>query len=299
VRRAFLCGIDRLTGRSFEHRRAKIEHRLLELAEIFAIDIAAYAIMSNHYHLVLRVNMEDVQGWSDEQVVDRWARLFRLPEIVQSARRGADLNAAGRTQVAELVSVYRERLHSISWFMKCLNTDIARAANKEDECTGRFFEGRFKCQALLDTAALLKCMAYVDLNPVRANLAASPEAASHTSMAHRLSGRSAVLLPFADQIPMARTTLTNPRPFHAAPIIPFAFSDYREVVGWTARSHHRRPSARTRSLLVANNLNVGSWLDSVRGSHLSKPCVLGAAKHIREFATAVGRRWMWGVGACA
>ena len=55
VRRAFLCGADPLSGRSFDHRKTWIESRLIELAEIFAVGLYACAVMSNHVHAVAHV----------------------------------------------------------------------------------------------------------------------------------------------------------------------------------------------------------------------------------------------------
>ncbi len=77
VRRAFLCGIDNYSGQSFEHRREWVEDRLLLLTSIFAIDIAAYAVMSNHLHVVLRIDSESAQAWTSIDVVNQWHKLFK------------------------------------------------------------------------------------------------------------------------------------------------------------------------------------------------------------------------------
>jgi len=79
VRRAFLCGKDQLTGRCFEHRRQWIEYRIMELADAFAVSIYSYAVMSNHFHVVLHVAPDALLSWSDEEVTRRWLAAFPGP----------------------------------------------------------------------------------------------------------------------------------------------------------------------------------------------------------------------------
>jgi len=166
VRRAYLCGEDTLTGESFEHRRQWLIDRIKKVTSIFAIDVCSYAIMNNHFHLVLKIGAND--NWTDKQVLITWQTLYSLPVMCQRYLQGDDLDGASLRLVQKYADEYRERLCSISWFMKAVNEYIARMANQEDRCTGHFWESRFKSQALLDERALLTCMAYVDLNPLRA-----------------------------------------------------------------------------------------------------------------------------------
>ncbi|MGL6260865.1 transposase [Vibrio sp. WXL210] len=187
VRRAFLCGIDQSTGKSFEHRRGWVEQRLLALADVFAIDICAYAVMSNHTHVVLHINRDQALSWDTRKVLERWHKLHKGTLLTSRFLDNESLDEASLRAVMETVEVYRNRLHDVSWFMRDLNETIARQANKEDDCTGRFWEGRFKSQALLDEAAVLACMAYVDLNPVRANIAKTPEHSDFTSVKTRIN----------------------------------------------------------------------------------------------------------------
>ena len=186
VRRSFLCGVDHSTGNDYSHRRLFIEQRIHLLSTLFAIDIAAYAVMSNHIHLVVKLSPEQLDHWSDDEVLKRWTSLFKGPLLIQKHQKGDSLNKAEQNAVHEITQTYRQRLSSLSWFMKCLNEPIARMANQEDNCTGHFWESRYKSQALLSEEALLTCMAYVDLNPVRAAMASTPEQSEHTSIKERI-----------------------------------------------------------------------------------------------------------------
>ncbi|WP_444912430.1 transposase [Microbulbifer sp. PAAF003] len=201
VRRAFLCGRDSESGRDYEHRREWIENRIQQLAGVFALDIAAFAVMSNHYHVVLYIDKKAFDKWSLTEVITRWEKLFRAPSLALRYLKGDTLDHCELEKLREVTAIWRERLIDISWFMRCLNESIARQANAEDKCTGRFWEGRFKSQALLDEKALAACMAYVDLNPIRANIAKTLEDSDYTSIQLRI--RSAItaeqpksLLPF-------------------------------------------------------------------------------------------------------
>ncbi|WP_263080868.1 transposase [Endozoicomonas sp. Mp262] len=144
VRRAYLCGKDHFSGKDYEHRRQWVVDRLTELAAIFAIEVCAYAVMSNHYHVVLHINAQEANDWNRDSVLKRWTQLFAGPVIVQRYLGRAKLSEAEMRRVDEFAEEYRLRLQDISWFMRCLNEYLAREANKEDKCRGRFWEGRFK-----------------------------------------------------------------------------------------------------------------------------------------------------------
>jgi REP element-mobilizing transposase RayT len=187
VRRHFLCGRDPLTGRDYSARKQEIQDRLALLAKVFAIDVCAYAILSNHYHLVVHIDQQTALEWSELEVARRWTRLFTGPALVRAFVAGQTLTASQEQVVRSFVRKYRERLCDLSWFMKCLNEPIARKANAEDNVTGHFWQARFSSQALLDEAAVLTAMAYVDLNPVRAGMAETPEASDFTSIQQRIA----------------------------------------------------------------------------------------------------------------
>lgn len=183
VRRAWLCGEDHATGRNFDHRKAWVIERLGVLTSVFTIDVCAYAAMSNHLHLVLHVDRERARSLGEQEVLSRVRTLF--PSAMEDSEGWTPEEQSRR------VALWRERLWSVSWFMRGLSEFIARRGNREDGCTGRFWEGRFRSQALLDDGALLACMSYVDLNPVRAGAAQGLQDSVWTSIHQRLLEASA------------------------------------------------------------------------------------------------------------
>jgi hypothetical protein len=209
VRRAFLAGRDDRTGIDYSFRREWIRRRLEALASVFGIDVLTYAIMNNHFHVILRNRPDVVAAWSDEEAALRWLRVFpgrRLDEqLAEPTEDDVKMLAANGDRMA----VVRRRLSDISWFMRALSEPIARLANKQDECTGRFWEGRFKAQRIVDEAGLLACAMYVDLNPVRAALADSPDCSVHTSAYDRIQAE------LGEEIPSAAFDLVSVSTEHA------------------------------------------------------------------------------------
>jgi REP element-mobilizing transposase RayT len=190
VRRNHLCGHDRRSKRDYSHRREWIRSRLEELAGIFAIETLSYALMANHMHLVIRTRPDIALTWSDDEVAHRWWALFpkrRTRNGLPEQPTAEELNHIKNNTTG--LADKRRRLCSVSWFMKCISEPIAKRANREDNLTGHFWEARFKAQPLLDETAIAACMAYVDLNPIRAAVAQTPETSQYTSLQDRIADR--------------------------------------------------------------------------------------------------------------
>ena len=207
--------------------------------------------MSNFYHLVLKLCPEQLGNLSDALIMDRWCALFKGPLLVQCYRSGESLTAAERSTLSDIVNIWRNKLASISWFMRCLNQPIARQANLEDKCTGKFWESRFTSQALKSEEALLSCMTYINPNPVRAEMAASPETSDYTSIKERIHPVFELSQAIDDQLASGdlldfRAPLKPLLRFEGGVVdesqsgILFAYRDYLDLVDWSGTNSTRR-----------------------------------------------------------
>lgn len=262
VRCAFLCGEDKVTGKSYEHRRGWVEEKLLSLSQVFAIDVCAYAVMSNHSHVVFFVDEESAKAWSMDEVLARWHQLFKGTLLTQQYCRGESQSKSLQKIVAETAQVYRTRLMDISWFMRILNETIAKQANREDNCTGRFWEGRFKSQALLDEAALVACMAYVDLNPIRAKIATTPENSNYTSIQQRINAAKNGQQPLALACFIGNPRLNMPKG------LPFELTNYIQLVELTGRCMREDKRGyidnKQDAILTRLDISAENWLKITR-----------------------------------
>ncbi|WP_440877558.1 transposase [Thalassotalea sp. PLHSN55] len=295
VRRAFLCGDDKFSGQNFDHRKQWVVDKITELSSVFAIEVCAYAVMSNHYHLVLKVSKEEVEILSDYDVALRWKQFFNGHTMVDRWLTDKVTSQAEKDKALEMIQVWRARLYDLGWYMRCLNESIAVQANKEDNCKGRFWEGRFKSQALLDETALLACMAYVDLNPIRAAISDAPENSDFTSIQARLNTLAKAkhnqkaqpnkLLPFMGYQPHSKVQKG----------LPFKLIDYFKLVEWTGRCirEDKRGAipAHIKPLFERFHVNEQDWLETIKQFNRHFIDAAGSPENMTKWAVCTNRKW--------
>ena len=318
VRRAFLCGRDSHTGRDYSHRRTWIVHREEQLAGLFAIDIEFRTELSNHLHLVLRTMPRVAKRWTAEEVVRRWLTITRLAKSFAD-----DLPTPDPQQVEKLardkklVAKLRRRLRSISWFMGILCENIARRANHEDDCKGRFFETRFSCRECTDLNAVLLCGIYVDLNPYRAGEVDNPVSSRYTSVYQRLQAQGLrenaanrpdgwlgafTLQPErkADET-WADFSRTGRRASDLG-LLPISLENYVRLLEWTAQQlrsgQHDTIPADLATVLDHFEVQQDQWLDTVERYESAFGHAVGRAASLAAVASRMELQQLKGIAAC-
>lgn len=302
VRRSFMCGYDSRSGKDYSYRKKWIVDLLKLLCEAFGIEVLSYAIMSNHFHIVVYVNLEAIAELTDQELLDRYEKIFNI-----DALREAWMRDETQESVQQQLDRIRERLSSISWFMKVLSERIARRANKEDECSGHFWQGRYRCQAILDEAALLMMCAYVDLNPMRAKSARSLSQSQYTSIQARISNCQRTSSSDDGATPNDRAyrkARKNRRrrgsrgePYGSIPLAPVCNKlitdrQYCDLVAELARSQPLDStdgilSDHARETLRRVGANPDGWLQSLRICKNGLRRAVGHVQKIREYASRV------------
>lgn len=184
VRRSFLCGYDELTKKDYNYRKEIIQNLLKILTKAYSIEVCSYSIMCNHIHLVLYVNESKVQSFSQDDILNSWSIIY--PNSA-SKIKASILNNEEESDIKQKVDRCKSKLYSISSFMEKFCLTLSKQFNKEDNCKGRFWEGKFYLQPIYDLQALINTMVYVDLNPIRANMVFYPEEYDSCSISERFN----------------------------------------------------------------------------------------------------------------
>ena len=244
--------------------------------------------MSNHLHIVVHMSPTAANAWLPEEVAARWVRLYPA--------RNAELCAQKMAAILEntaLIAEYRARLTNLSWLMKSLSEPIARRANEEDKVSGRFWEGRFKCQALLSEKSILTAMTYVDLNPVRAKIAGGISTSRYTSV----KIRNQQLRKNPERANQPLMPLVGVRSFNLPSI---SVADYIELVDFTGRELHPgkrgRIEASEPKALSKLGLDKKHWTTRVRGIGSGYWRVVGEVEEIIDKAKEISQRTLFGIG---
>ena len=305
VRRAFLCGTDKVTGKNYDHRKQWIVDRMKLLTEVFPMQICAYAVMSNHYHIILHVDADQVKTWSEEEVLRRWRKLFVDPKNPDPVKY-----RQYKDRVYDLKKI-RKRLTEIGWFMRCMNENIARESNREDHCKGRFWEGRFKSQALLDEGALLTCMTYVDLNPIRAGMCDKPEESDFTSIQERIQQYWSKSQQKPKKVTHYQEKQAHPlgkglakfarNQTNDETVLPINRKEYFELLDWTGRILKQNKKGKIpdklKPILQRLDLNETEWIDSLKNFRQRFFHAIGHMQKLSSYARRRKTHWVKGIGS--
>lgn len=317
VRRACLMGRDPLTGKDYSHRRRWIIKREEQLASLFAIEVEFRAEMRNHLHTILRTRPEIVRRWSRHEVARRWLTITKLAKCMSDAMPEPDPKRVEQlAKDKKKIEKLRKRLCDVSCFMGTLLENIARRANAEDGCRGRFWESRFKCRECTDKSGILVCAIYVDLNPIKAGEASSPETARYTSAYQRIQARSQrknardradgwmaelTLRPECKaEEPLAYTSRSGRRASDLG-ILPISLEDYLKLLKWTARqlrSGQRQTIPKDLEAILDHfDVKSEAWLDTVDDYESAFCHVVGSSASMAQAAQRMGTRCLKGAAA--
>lgn len=323
VRGGFLLGNDDVTGKDYSHRKNWIPERLRFFAGIFCIDIVVYAIMENHFHLILQNRPDLALRLTPNELATRWLKLHPTKPMKKEARFAPTADEIKDVLIRFKKETLSKRFADISWFMRELDQYVAVKANKDDKCRGSFFESRFKSQLLADDKAKLTCAIYCDLNEIRSKLANSVENSFFTS-AHL---RSQAEIAKRNLKSFEKINLKKPLTYHQdknikeqtaqaqlgdwlapfknqentshKPALNITLEKYLELLDYTGREYHKKKPGiipgTIAPILDAMDLDHKHWMQNIQNYGKWYYRVLGPLAKLQDQLSATKQLWFKGI----
>ena len=312
VRRGWLMGDDPLTGKNHNRRRRWALLRLSLMCQAFSIDLLFFAILANHFHVVLRTMPRLAKRWPDREVARRWLMVFpgkRTEDPLGVEPADEDIGRLARNK--DEIKKIRRRLSDISWWHRAFKEPLSRLANAEDGCSGAFWESRVWCRLVEGREGLFAVGLYNDLNLLRAGQCADPWATPYCSIGMRVLAEKIVKEGGADPAPwLAQFTLSECQTGLMGSSTGLRASDlgcldmtldaYLKILRWAADE-----SAKPRSGGMPQDLGRLARSQGLNPEKLSEliammpkifPRMIGRAGQLRARAKEDDRHWFQGVG---
>ncbi len=144
---------------------------LKRFSGLYFVDVLGFCCMDNHFHLLIRMHSDS--AFTDEEIKERFENFH------------GD-SGDGKTFSDDQIPYLRNKLSSLSEFVREIKLGFSRFYNKRHKRRGFFWGGRFKSVVVEDGETLINCLAYIDLNPVRAGIVMKPEDYRWNSIGYHL-----------------------------------------------------------------------------------------------------------------
>jgi REP element-mobilizing transposase RayT len=137
-------------------------------SDLYLVDILGFCIMGNHFHLLVKIIPE--YKLSDEDIKNRYLGFYGHERLFTDG----------------LIPSLRMKLSNLSEFVREIKVGFARYYNQRHNRRGYFWGDRFKSVIVEKGETLINCLAYIDLNPLRAGIVKRPEEYRWNSLGYHL-----------------------------------------------------------------------------------------------------------------
>lgn len=303
-----LCG--KKGKKDYDHRKEWIRARLVQMSEVFAVEVCGYSINKDRLDVVIRVRPDVAKKWSKEEVARRWKMIHPQDrdrelefETVKPSKQQTQELLADKGQLEEC----RKRLFDVTWFVRDLCEAVARRMNREEGRKGRVWYGRFRTRQILDAPAALAACVALEASPVLSGCTGDIAQGGYSSACDRIAGvkaraKAKARAPRSNDPDAWLNPLDAGKPRGKTPAksaFPMNPSDYVQVVEWTgkqfaAKKMDAAPPADVAAAIKKMGLDPENWLEFVANLNERFTRAVGSPALMAKEAKRIGKSWFRG-----